>query len=91
MPTVISQNIFFSLQYSWFFFEVLIKSMAQYLIENSKVKVCQFVEKKKSHSNGNLCSLFFLRSYNIIKKTLLTISFVRKGRKEQSRRKQLRY
>uniref|UniRef100_A0A8B9W3Q2 Dedicator of cytokinesis 9 n=1 Tax=Anas zonorhyncha TaxID=75864 RepID=A0A8B9W3Q2_9AVES len=36
---LISQNIFFSLQYSWFFFEVLIKSMAQYLIENSKVKL----------------------------------------------------
>ncbi|KAI6078716.1 Dedicator of cytokinesis protein 9 isoform X11 [Aix galericulata] len=27
------------LKYSWFFFEVLIKSMAQYLIENSKVKL----------------------------------------------------
>uniref|UniRef100_A0A8B9W355 Dedicator of cytokinesis 9 n=1 Tax=Anas zonorhyncha TaxID=75864 RepID=A0A8B9W355_9AVES len=34
-----NNNIFFSLQYSWFFFEVLIKSMAQYLIENSKVKL----------------------------------------------------
>lgn len=38
------QNIFFSLQYSWFFFEVLIKSMAQHLIENSKVKVCQLLQ-----------------------------------------------
>lgn len=39
------QNVFFSLQYSWFFFEVLIKSMAQHLIENSKVKVCQLLQK----------------------------------------------
>jgi len=30
------------LKYSWFFFDVLIKSMAQHLIENSKVKVCHF-------------------------------------------------
>lgn len=27
------------LQYSWYFFEALVKSMAQYLIESSKVKV----------------------------------------------------
>uniref|UniRef100_A0A8C3N2Y3 Uncharacterized protein n=1 Tax=Geospiza parvula TaxID=87175 RepID=A0A8C3N2Y3_GEOPR len=32
-------EFFFPLQYSWFFFEVLIKSMAQHLIENSKVKL----------------------------------------------------
>lgn len=28
-----------ALQYSWYFFEALIKSMAQYLIESCKVKV----------------------------------------------------
>jgi len=45
MHVAILQNVLFSLQYSWFFFEVLIKSMAQHLIENSKVKVCQLLEK----------------------------------------------
>lgn len=27
------------LQYSWYFFEALVKSMAQYLMESGKVKV----------------------------------------------------
>lgn len=38
-------SFFFFFQYSWFFFEVLIKSMAQHLIENSKVKVCHFLSR----------------------------------------------
>ncbi|RMC06803.1 hypothetical protein DUI87_16249 [Hirundo rustica rustica] len=35
-------------KYSWFFFEVLIKSMAQHLIENSKVKVVRSREIKEA-------------------------------------------
>lgn len=36
---VFSDESSFVLQYSWYFFEALVKSMAQYLIESCKVKV----------------------------------------------------
>lgn len=35
-------RLFILLQHLWYFFEALVKSMAYYLIEGGKVKVCLF-------------------------------------------------
>ncbi|KAI1899017.1 hypothetical protein AGOR_G00078350 [Albula goreensis] len=52
------------LKYSWYFFEALVKSMAQYLIESSKVKVSSL--SFTTHSGSAVCFLFPQRCFTFM-------------------------
>ncbi len=68
-------------QYSWYFFEALVKSMAQYLMESGKVKVNTIICLNKLSFTKNVPLLYYKKitmvtvvfSQNILIKTVKTL------------------